>query len=63
MTSDEFVTWLKGYLQALQSDKAEIKVILDKVAFVTSKTKPVEAGVLVGHVPPYPPYPLKTYKL
>lgn len=60
MTSDEFVTWLKGYLQALQSDRPEVKVIFDKVAFVIEKPRCDAPGGLVAHVPPYP---LKTYKL
>jgi hypothetical protein len=64
MTSDEFVTWLKGYLEALQSDKAEIKVIFERVAFVTEKPKNLVNHMLtdtpVAHVPPYP---LKQYHL
>jgi hypothetical protein len=70
MTSDEFVTWLKGFLQALQSDRPEIKVILDKVAFVTSNTHAIDVEALKQkarihtETPPVcHPYPLKNYLL
>jgi hypothetical protein len=77
MTSDEFVTWLKGFLQALQSDRPEIKVILDKVAFVAQKEKPVTevfpaqeferlkelAKKIDAQIAHVPPYPLKNYVL
>jgi len=60
MTAEDFVIWLKGYLQALQSDRPEVKVIFDKVEFVTSKPKDNGPGCIVAHVPAYP---LKKYHL
>jgi hypothetical protein len=67
MTAEEFITWLKGYLEGLQSNREEIKVIGERLAFLTCNTDldALKQKMRIhAEIPQWcPPYPLKKYHL